>query len=152
MENPNIIENQITKWSIISLNIALVFFLMIINNHLLYDSCSTTESCGTLLYLLTTVILTIFEICIFNIIILYFLYIIQIGYKKIKTYLLKKHREKMMKEVDINENHINDSCCICLDDMERGVVLKCNHVLHKECLKELIEYNHKLCPLCCQDI
>ena len=146
MENTNI------KWPVISLNIIFFIMLITINIELFQKTCSNPDNCNSISFLVMIGLITIVQICILNAIILSIFYSLHNGYRKIKKYLSERRTEKMMKEVDINETHINDSCCICLDNMERGVVLKCNHALHKVCLKELIEYKHKLCPLCCKEI
>jgi len=46
------------------------------------------------------------------------------------------------------------TCSICLGDFKEEIVIKlpiCNHLFHKECLKQWVE-NHKECPNCRADI
>jgi hypothetical protein len=38
-------------------------------------------------------------------------------------------------------------CCICLEKMNIGIKLNCNHIMHKECLKKWYSVK-KNCPLC----
>lgn len=49
------------------------------------------------------------------------------------------------------KNIVNNDCCICFEDLfhsREGVqILKCGHVIHVLCMKELIKY-HIQCPLC----
>jgi hypothetical protein len=49
-------------------------------------------------------------------------------------------------EVDLDIEKQVD-CCICLENIETGVQLNCEHILHKECIQKW--YNIKRnCPLC----
>ena len=51
----------------------------------------------------------------------------------------------------INElyNHINGTCCICLDDISKEISTKfsCGHLFHTKCLESYKNINNK-CPLC----
>ena len=49
---------------------------------------------------------------------------------------------------NITINFINKECSICLEDIiEDTVHLKCNHIFHKECLKEWFKIK-TTCPIC----
>jgi hypothetical protein len=54
----------------------------------------------------------------------------------------------------MKEKKMEDVCSICLDDYSNNrIILECNHCLHRDCLKQLINSNNeKKCPLCRQDI
>jgi hypothetical protein len=75
--------------------------------------------------------------------------------------------------IDYNKETFNDDihpveCCICMLDFEQGVITDggtttsttinsiletpgCKHVFHKECLKSWL-VNHRVCPLCRNDL
>ena len=66
------------------------------------------------------------------------------------------HETIDIEEVGIHITHDNVSpvmkeklCVICIDEMAEGdlVVLKCLHVLHKECLRPWVSQN-AICPTC----
>jgi len=71
--------------------------------------------------------------------------------KKLKKMFLKKRfklNKKNIKEFKLN----NEICVICQDDYDinsnkKCYQLYCNHVFHKECLKEWLK-NEMKCPLC----
>ena len=47
--------------------------------------------------------------------------------------------------------HDGGECPICLEEFEKGdgrQVLQCGHVLHRQCLSQLISTNCRLCPIC----
>lgn len=74
----------------------------------------------------------------------------------ISLYELKIKQKKQKKfENEINVKEIEDStiiCCICLENIESGIKLKCSHYLHAVCFEELINNQFKHCPLCIQNI
>jgi hypothetical protein len=75
---------------------------------------------------------------------------LQKQYKKLHTkWVNYKKQKKFSSEIEITGDLVN--CCICLDNMEKGIKLKCNHVIHKECLHNMMNYDIKKCPLCCQN-
>lgn len=47
-------------------------------------------------------------------------------------------------EIDIDPSQ---DCCICLEEMQKGIKLTCNHILHKECMKKWHQIKQS-CPLC----
>lgn len=55
------------------------------------------------------------------------------------------------------DNHIcvdlNENCCICLEKLINGTIfnLKCGHIIHAMCYKNLIKTTYK-CPLCCKSV
>lgn len=56
----------------------------------------------------------------------------------------KKEEEKDFLEINLTEEQ---DCCICLEPMQTGVKLECNHILHKECIRKWHTIK-KSCPLC----
>lgn len=54
------------------------------------------------------------------------------------------------------ENYTNESeeiidCCICLDNIEKGVELSCEHKYHCSCINEWKKIR-SVCPLCSREI
>lgn len=49
-----------------------------------------------------------------------------------------------------NKNDLENDCHICLDKLLNNcnIILKCNHIFHKECLKEWLTKNSTKCPMC----
>ena len=45
-------------------------------------------------------------------------------------------------------------CPICLENMTCSVVIEldCAHIIHKDCLIQLIESRHRKCPMCREPI
>lgn len=74
----------------------------------------------------------------------------------IKKHCLKEKCLKFMNK-DLKEVLIEDSnleCSICLNkfsDDNKGYELKCEHIFHKDCIKEWMERS-KTCPICRIDI
>ena len=52
----------------------------------------------------------------------------------------------------IEETKYNDNCCICQQDLKTSrlhtTILKCNHLVHQECLNQYLKSNQYQCPLC----
>ena len=49
---------------------------------------------------------------------------------------------------NITINFINKECSICLEDIKKNDInLSCNHIFHKECLKEWFKIK-TTCPIC----
>lgn len=70
--------------------------------------------------------------------------------------LYEEFKEKIkyiIQDVRIKRKN-RDNCPICLDIVKKGITLECNHLIHRNCLEELIkadeEINKKIhfCPLC----
>ena len=52
---------------------------------------------------------------------------------------------KTLKEIDIEEEY----CSICLDSINtKAMILPCNHVYHKGCIKEWLCNHSNKCPIC----
>ena len=51
--------------------------------------------------------------------------------------------------VDLTGNYAD--CCICLEDIEKGVVLECRHKYHCDCINRWKKIN-PICPLCCREL
>eukprot|EP00906_Rhabdomonas_costata_P021103 RCo030664 len=52
--------------------------------------------------------------------------------------------------LDTSMLRVTQSCSVCLDSLhvgDRGVVLRCGHVFHKDCLGSWLKL-HNTCPLC----
>lgn len=45
-----------------------------------------------------------------------------------------------------------ETCSICLDDLNKYIILPCSHRLHKRCLLEMLNRNMLSCPLCKREI
>lgn len=101
--------------------------------------------------------ITILEI-IFLVIIIHFVIVLMlyfyITYIKIYWVIYNKKRNiSKLENINIEKSEMSKlDCCICLENIDDGVKLKCNHILHKNCLDEMLEYNLNKCPLCCQNI
>ena len=52
----------------------------------------------------------------------------------------------------IDENKYNDNCPVCQLDLKQSrfhtTILKCNHLMHQECLTEYLKSGNYQCPLC----
>lgn len=48
--------------------------------------------------------------------------------------------------------NFKEECIICLEPLEGAIKLKCNHIYHRHCLDQMLEYNILTCPLCRADI
>lgn len=51
--------------------------------------------------------------------------------------------------VDLTGNY--SDCCICLEDIEKGVMLDCRHKYHCDCINKWKKIN-PICPLCCRNL
>lgn len=141
-----------TKTSFVVINslflIPIIIINMIIlrkNEVLIYDN-----TIGVICLLIFASLLTLVEYFILNIILFYIIIMIIKTINFCQTLFFQRKTNKIINnEVELT---IDYDCCICLDNIENGIILKCKHVLHKECLKEMIESELTNCPLCRQDI
>lgn len=79
----------------------------------------------------------------------YFCYPLYIHTKnKCKIYYNIYQKNKNLKEKLIKIDD-NDICSICLEDLKNGkcVVLSCEHIYHKDCIKKWLKKN-ETCPNC----
>ena len=79
----------------------------------------------------------------------YFCHIFYISTKnKCKIYYDTYKKNKNLKEKLI-KNDDNDICSICLEDLngEKCVILSCEHIYHKDCIKKWLKKNDS-CPNC----
>ncbi len=79
----------------------------------------------------------------------YFCHIFYISTKnKCKIYYEYYLKNKNLKEKLI-KNDDNDICSICLEDLkdEKCVILSCEHIYHKDCIKKWLKKNDS-CPNC----
>lgn len=58
-----------------------------------------------------------------------------------------EHINNFLNKCSIIEK-LEEDCIICLEKMSFGVQLQCNHIFHRHCLDQLIEYEYIKCPLC----
>ena len=43
-------------------------------------------------------------------------------------------------------------CCICLETFEEARKLRCGHLLHENCLQQLVQHWGTCCPMCRRDL
>ncbi len=46
----------------------------------------------------------------------------------------------------------NKDCCICIDNINEGIKLSCDHCFHVDCLKHWLCNEKKSCPICRRDV
>ncbi|KAL1555800.1 RING-type E3 ubiquitin transferase [Salvia divinorum] len=51
---------------------------------------------------------------------------------------------------DDTDQHKEEVCCICLEDLYRGSVttLDCRHEFHSDCIRRWLVHGQNFCPLC----
>ena len=49
--------------------------------------------------------------------------------------------------IDINFK-FKETCYICCEKIDKGIMLKCGHYYHKECINKWFDQNKYSCPLC----
>ena len=79
-------------------------------------------------------------------------FLVSIGLICAKSCNKEKERFEIIKWK--NNETLNDTCCICLEEYkinEKISVLKCSHNFHKKCLESWL-YQSNTCPLCVEDI
>lgn len=64
-------------------------------------------------------------------------------YKEVSSDVLSIEDFNKLKEVTTTE-----TCSICLEEIEKGTELPCNHCFHKECIKNWLCKKKNECPLC----
>lgn len=144
---------MINKWFCF-LNIVLFWYFLYLNtlfiNENYYINHENQKKENNFEILALSLLLTIIELCGINLIIVFIYQTLLNLYDHVKMRWrqYKKDRGKF-KEIELREIV---TCCICLNEIKKGIKLTCNHFLHKDCLNEMIDYNLKKCPLCCQEI
>lgn len=66
--------------------------------------------------------------------------------KRVRSWRLNKH----LKEHLINSDS-QEECSICLEsyqERDKIVQLTCNHIFHKDCIREWLQIKQNNCPLC----
>lgn len=56
--------------------------------------------------------------------------------------------EKITEENTLEEVKIDNSCPICLEDLENPCKTECNHIICKSCIEEWFKKKKDTCPLC----
>ena len=68
-----------------------------------------------------------------------------------KTYN-KKHQYRILDNLNVNREGVNNECPICLETISDKFVLECNHAFNKKCFYQWVETsiqnNSFKCPLC----
>lgn len=126
-----------------------IFYLNL--NILTSQPISTKENHNdTFKYIIIILVFSIIEtILIAGFFILICEYLLELFKKLYKKWNDYQKEKKFSTEIEMTGDPVD--CCICLDEMEKGIQLKCNHVIHKKCLHNMIEYQINKCPLCCQE-
>ena len=139
---------------ILALSIVLFWYMFYLNLHFITENTKTSKqqhhsssSFGHLVMIFMFAFFETFFILTFFIIICRY---IMIFIEKMKIKWENYQKEKFFS----NEVELSDQmdCCICLDNMEKGIQLKCHHFIHKSCLYGMIEHKLTRCPLCCHDL
>lgn len=111
------------------------------------------EHASAITIIIFVMLLTILQLLFIIFIIIILWYITEYMQKKVKILKTKINKQKVLSnDIIIDEEVSEIKCCVCLEIINTGVKLACNHVLHKACLNEMFEFNLLKCPLCCQDI
>lgn len=74
-------------------------------------------------------------------------------YYIIYLYYYDSKKNEPLKLLVKNTENILEDCSICLDNMEKGLIVKtiCNHIFHNDCITQNIKY-YSTCPLCRTEI
>ena len=66
--------------------------------------------------------------------------------KRVRSWRLNKHLKEHLIKSDSQEE-----CSICLEsyqERDKIVQLTCNHIFHKDCIREWLQIKQNNCPLC----
>lgn len=72
----------------------------------------------------------------------------------LETRISKMYKEEIITKLCLQEEDIKNDietdkqqCVICMEDLDRGVVLNCEHTFHKKCIETWLVINMR-CPVC----
>jgi hypothetical protein len=131
--------------------ILLFWCVFYLNLNILTTQPSSTKNHNYIFgYIVVILIISFFEtIIITGGLLVLFNYIKRQYDKLYRKWVNYKKEKKFATEIEMTGDPVD--CCICLDNMEKGIKLKCNHVIHKKCLHNMISYDINKCPLCCKE-